>query len=249
MEPARVGEPAIGLHEEHPHALQLGRDPIDIAAQDRREVGIDHCRVATPDQLHQRADLVRHGDLRKALGPRQCRHPRFVIRMPVPMHEYDCDRRVPFLAHPPQVGADLVLVKGHEDLAAGADALIDFHHFAVQHFRQDDMPVENARPVLVGDAQRIAKAARDEQDRALSFALEQGIGRDGRPHLDGLDVRGGNRRARRHAEQLADALDRGVCIAIGVVRQELVREQGAVGAARDNVGKRAAAIYPELPAG
>ena len=226
MEPARVGEAAIGLHEEHPYALQLGRDPINIAAQDRREVGIDHCRVAAPDQLHQRADLVRHGDLRKALGPRQCRHPRFVIRMPVPVHEDDCDRRVPFLAHPPQVGADLVLVKGHEDLAAGADALIDFDHFAVQHFRQDDMPVENARPVLVGDAQRIAKAARD-----------------------GLDVRGGNRRARRHAQQLADALDRGVCIAIGVIRQELVREQGAVGAARDNVGKRAAAIYPELPAG
>ena len=31
-----VGQAAAGLHEHQSHALQLGRHPVDIAAQDRR---------------------------------------------------------------------------------------------------------------------------------------------------------------------------------------------------------------------
>src|SRR6185437_425739 len=37
----RIGEAAIRLHEEQPHIAELARDLVDIAAQDRREIGID----------------------------------------------------------------------------------------------------------------------------------------------------------------------------------------------------------------
>ena len=48
-----------------------GCDLVDVAAQDRRQVGIDHRRVAAADELHQRADLVRDADLREAGLARQ----------------------------------------------------------------------------------------------------------------------------------------------------------------------------------
>jgi hypothetical protein len=36
--------------------------------------------------------------------------------------------------------------------------------------------LEELRPCLIGDAQRIAKAARDDEQRAVALALEQRIG-------------------------------------------------------------------------
>ena len=43
--------------------------------------------------------------------------------------------------------------------------------------------------------------------------------------------------------------DRGVVVALGILGQQLVRDQRAVGAARHDVGEGAAAVDPELPAG
>src|SRR5437879_10222923 len=48
---------------------------------------------------------------------------------------------------------------------------------------QHDLPVEEARAVLVGDAQRIAEAARNKQHGALALALEQRVGGDRGAHL------------------------------------------------------------------
>ena len=79
------------------------------------------------------------------------------------------------------------------------------------------MSVEEARPVLIGDTQGIAKAARDEKHRALALALEERIGRDRRPHLHRLDLAAGNRCIRRETEELADAGERGIAIALGVL--------------------------------
>jgi hypothetical protein len=55
---AGVGEAARGLHEDQPRAAELARHHVDVAAQDRREVGVDHGGVAAAHQLHQRAGLV-----------------------------------------------------------------------------------------------------------------------------------------------------------------------------------------------
>jgi hypothetical protein len=51
---------------------------VDVAAQDRRQVGVDHGGVAARHQLHQRADPVRHRHLGEADLARDARHRRFV---------------------------------------------------------------------------------------------------------------------------------------------------------------------------
>ena len=80
--------------------------------------------------------------------------------------------------------------------------------------RQLDPAHEELRPVLVGDAQRVGEAARDHERGALALALEQRVGRDRGAHLDRVDRACRNRRARRESEELADAVDRGVAIAL-----------------------------------
>src|SRR5208283_3125000 len=50
------------------------------------------------------------------------------------------------------------------------------------------------------------------------------------------------------AEQLADAVNRRVLIALRVVGQQLVSDQGTVGTPRNDVGEGPAAVDPELPA-
>ena len=128
-----------------------------------------------------------------------------------------------------------------------AHALVDLDHLAVEQLGQHDVAVEDARPVLVGDAQLVAEAARDDEHRGLALALEQRVGRDRGAHLHRLDALHRDRLARRHAQQVADARDRRVAVLLGVFREQLVRDERAVGPARHDVGERAAAVDPELP--
>ncbi len=51
----------------------------------------------------------------------------------------------------------------------------------------------------------------------------------------------------RKTEQVADARHGRVAILLGVVGQQLVRDERAVGIARHDVGEGAAAVDPELP--
>jgi hypothetical protein len=46
---------------------------------------------------------------------------------------------------------------------------------------------------------------------------------------------------------VADAGHGGVEVVLGILGQQLVGDEGAVGAARHDVGKGAAAVDPELP--
>jgi hypothetical protein len=71
----------------------------------------------------------------------------------------------------------------------------------------------------------------------------------GRAHLDRVDLCARYALARRDAEQVPDAGHRGIAIARGIFGQQLVRDERAVGLARDDIGERAAAVDPELPAG
>ncbi len=73
--------------------------------------------------------------------------------------------------------------------------------------------------------------------------------KDRRAHLHALDVGRGNRRIPRDSKHRADTRERRVGVAPGVLGQQLVRGERAVGPARDDVGEGTATIDPEAPAG
>ena len=94
-------EAAVRLHELQLGVLgQPGRDPVDVAAQDRRQIGVDHRRVAAPDQLDQRRDLVADRDLREAELARDLGQPRLMLGEAPAVHQDDrqrvdpCSRRL-----------------------------------------------------------------------------------------------------------------------------------------------------------
>ena len=128
-----------------------------------------------------------------------------------------------------------------------AEPLIDLDHLRIKQLGQNDVPIEQPRPILIGDAQCIAKAARHNQNCRLALALEQRIGRNGRPHFDGLNQIDRHRRVCGNAQQAPNAGDRRVVVLFRVIGQQLVRHQRAVGLTRDDIGERAAAVDPELP--
>ena len=187
LEAARAGEPAVRLHELHVHAPQLVRDPIDVAAQDWRQIGVDDGGVAARDELHQRRDQVRGADLREADLARDPRHGRLVRRVAVPVHQDDGEGADSAVVHALQRGARGAFVERREHVAARADALVDLDDLLVKKLGQHDVPVEDPRAALGCDAERVAKSARDRQRRGLALALQQRVRRHRRPHLHGLD--------------------------------------------------------------
>ena len=133
------------------------------------------------------------------------------------------------------------------DRSVGEHALVDLDHAGIELLGLDDVAREDLRPRLVADLERVAEAARGDEQRALAAPLEQRVGRDRRAHLDGADRALRDRLARGETEEAADRLDRRVVIerAFG---EELARMQPPARIAADDVGERAAAIDPEVPA-
>ena len=80
----------------------------------------------------------------------------------------------------------------------------------------------------------------------LALALEQGVGRDRGAHLDEVHAAVA---AVALGQDLADAGDRGVVVALRIVRQQLAHHQPPLGRARDDVGEGAAAVDREGPGG
>ena len=83
--PRRLHEHQLAGHV----AVEGRRHPVDVAPQDRRQIGVDDGGVAAADHLHQRADPVADRDLREARRPRELRRPRLVLPVAVAVHEDD----------------------------------------------------------------------------------------------------------------------------------------------------------------
>ena len=113
------------------------------------------------------------------------------------------------------------------------------------------MAVKQAWPVLIRNAQRITKAARGDQQRGFALALQQRVGGHGGAHLHALNQRGRDRLARFEPQQMPDAGHRSVAVLLGVLGQELVRDERKrpvkVGPFGNDVGECAAPVNPELP--
>ena len=247
LEKARVGQAAVRLHEHQPGVADLAGDLVDIAAQDRRQIRVDHGGVAAAHQFHQRADLVRGRDLGEAQLAGDLGDPPLVVGVAIAVHEYDRGRTDAVVIGRPQLCPRRVLVQGRQHLALGGEALVDLGDAFVQQFGQDNVALEQLGPVLIGDAQGVCEARGDDEDRPVALALEERIGRHGRAHLDRFDAVAGDGAAGRNAQDLADALQGGVVVALGIFRQQLVRQHGAVGPLGDHVRERAAPVDPELP--
>jgi hypothetical protein len=133
---------------------------------------------------------MRDRDLGEARGVRHFRHAPLMLREAVTVHENDGDRAIAVVVGLRELLRHIGFVERQDHFPAGADALRTSTP-SNKHLRQHDVAVEDARPVLVGDAQRIAEAARDEERGALALALEQRVGRHRGAHLDRVDLCGG----------------------------------------------------------
>ena len=140
-------------------------------------------------------------------------------------------------------------IERRDHFAVRADALVDFDYALIQQLRQHDVAIEQARAVLICDAQRVAKAARGDERVRFALAFEQRVGRDRRAHLHRFD------RARVIASPAcnpsrwrmpATAASR---YCSGFSDSSLCVVRLPSGSARDDVGEGAAAVDPELPAG
>ena len=244
----RVGQAAVRLHEAQAHVAELRRHAVHVAAQDGGEVGVDHRGLAAADELHQRARVVRDGHLGEAGGARQLRHAPLVLRVGVAVHEGDGDGVQTGAAGVFEPAPRPFFVERPHDRAVRADALVHLEHARVGRLRQPDVEREDVRPVLVADAQRVAEAARGHVQRRRPRALQERVGRHRRAHAHVGDELRGDRLVAAQPEQVAHALDGGVLVARGVLREQLARAQAAARRPRHHVGERAAAVDPEAPA-
>ena len=132
LEAGRLGQPAVGLHEVKLHAVQFARHLRHVAAQDRRQIGVHHRRVATRHQPQQRTDRVAGGDLGEPCLPRQLGQPRLVGGEFPGMHQHDGARLDPLRPGGGEHRARVHLVQGLDLVAVHADPPTDLHHLLVQ---------------------------------------------------------------------------------------------------------------------
>ena len=245
----RVRQPARGLHEEQRHARHLARDLRHIAAQDGRQISIHHRGVAPAHELHHGAGGVRRADLREPRLLGQAGGRLLVGGVTPAMHEHDGHAAQARIVGGPQALFEVLLIQRLDHLAVRAHALLRLDHAAVKQLGQHDVPVKQARAVLIGNAQCVAKAFGGDEQRGLALALQQRIGGHGGAHLHALHLRGRHGFAGLQTQQVANAGHRGIAVLPRVFRQQFVRDQPAIGPAPHDVSEGAAPVNPELPAG
>src|SRR5690606_20971688 len=171
-----------------------------------------------------------------------------MLRIAVSVHEHDRARAHAALERLAQLSFGARQIQRTHDLPVRANPLVDLEYALVQHLRQLDAPYEELRAMLMPDAQCIREAAGDQQHGALAPAFEQRVGRDRRAHPYGLDARGGDRLVRSERQDVPDGLHGRIRITLRIFREELASNDLAGRTAGDDVGERAAAVDPELPA-
>ena len=209
-------------------AGQFAGDLLDVAAQDRRQIGIHNRGVAARHQAQQRADRMAGGDLGEAGLPRQLGEALFVGGVFPGVHQHDGAGGDAVARASAMTARALVLVERFDLGAVHADAAADLGNPFIQHGRQGDREVEQARPGLIADAQGVGKAAIDQQQGAVAFALQQRVGGDSGAHFDRLDLAGRDRLLGRQTEDRPDAGDGGVLVALRVFGQQFVSGQLSV---------------------
>ncbi len=131
--------------------------------------------------------------------------------------------------------------------AIGTDTFGNLDDMVMEHLRETHAAVEDVGAMLIADAQLVGEALGDGQYRRLAGMFQQRIRGHRRAHAHGVDPLRRNRVGWCEFEYRADAVDGCVVVLFRILREELARYQCAVRGARNDVGKRAAAVDPELP--
>ena len=92
------------------------------------------------------------------------------------MHQNDGDRAQPFVIGRLQIGLGFGLIKRGDDVAVGVHPFHYLNHISVERWRHFDFAHKQFRPLLIANAQRIAKAARDREQGRGTLMLKQRIG-------------------------------------------------------------------------
>ena len=186
------------------------------------------------------------GDLGKAELAGDLGHHALVRRIAISVHEHDRDRVIALGSRVDERVTDRLGIRGALDRSVRQHALVDLDHAGIKLLGLYDVAGKDARARLIADLERIAKAARGHEQRALASPFEQRIGGYRGSHLDGVDRVGRNWLARSNAQEPADRLNRGVRVS-WTFGQKLHRMQPPARVAADHIGERAAAIDPEVP--
>ena len=244
---------AARRHHEHDlHAAALGverfGDARDIAGEDRREIGVDHRRVAASDELDQRRAFMADRDLGKAQRPRHRRDLALVLGIAIGVHEDDGQRAEAARLGCRQIAADRRKIGRPFDRSVAEHPLVDLDHVGIELLWLDDVERENFGARLIADFERVAKAARRHQQGPLALALEKRVGRHRRAHFHHANGARRDRLIRRKAKKIANGLHGRVAIG-WIIGEELARMRGASRVAADDVGESAAPVDPEIPLG
>ncbi len=139
-------EPAAGRG-----ARQRSCDLVDVAAQDRRQVGVGDGGVAAADDLDQRRDLVAGGHILEADAGCDRRGGLLVLGVGIGVHEREGDGFDAVGMGRLQIGGQAVAVEIGLDRAVRPHPLRGLDHARVQHLRLDDLLGEDVGPRLVAD--------------------------------------------------------------------------------------------------
>ena len=236
------------MHEGQRHSSELFADPIDIAAQHRREVGVHHRCACSRNQPKQRADLMAGRDMGKPSRAGKFGDAGFGIGEFPGMDQRD---GAGFKATR-LLGLERIqqrrLIEHIDHIAACRNPSRDLKNISIKRGRQLHIQREKIRPRLVADAQQIGIAPINQQQHPRALALQQGVGRDGcaKPHL-GDDLRR-NRCVASQTQHRANTRRGSIPVSLRVFTQQLVRANGAIGRARHNIGERPTPVDPEMPA-
>ena len=225
LEGMGIGQSTRRLHKVQRHAGHLTRHLLHIAPQDGREIRVHHGGVAPAHKFHHGAGFVRGAHLGKARLARQCRSLLFMLSKTVAVHEHNGHaaqaRGIGRVQRDAQCGPIQLL----QYFALCCHPLSGFNHLAVKQLGQHNVAVKQARAVLVGNAQGIAKSLGSDQQGALTLALQQGVGGHGGAHLHALHLGRQHGLTRLEAQQVTDTGHCRVAVLLGVFRQQFVGDQ------------------------
>ena len=210
---ARLGEAARGSHEQG-RAAERPLQPVDVAAQDGRQVRVRRGGVAARDQADERRDAVADRHLGEPDPRRQLRERGLVRQVPPPVHQHDRDAAQPVVVRRAERGLGGGEVERAQHLALDVDPLVDLDDAVGQGRGLADRAREDVGSVLIADRERVAETAGDREQRRLAAPLEKRVGRDGGadPHVDRRQRPFGD------AAQPPHRLDRRVIVAAGIDR-------------------------------